>query len=350
MVSLKRVTKQRQLVVQCETHLLSKFPGTLMIDLDTPLNALLDSSHGKPRLLVVDDQPINIQVMYQAFAGDYQVFMATNGEQALAICKNNPPDLVLLDVVMPGMDGFEVCARLKADEATSHIPVIFVTAHNDASEETHGLSVGAVDFIAKPVNPAVVRARVKTHLTVKLQSDVLRKLVFLDGLSGVFNRRYFDQQISIEWGRSKRNNSPLSLILLDVDFFKLYNDHYGHQAGDDTLRMIAVTLKNALRRPADLVARYGGEEFACVLPETSFEDAMHLAAELERQIRAKAIPHATSPIHKDVTVSLGVATREGNTDGDTPMLIGLADNQLYRAKHTGRARVCGEVLSSTRAS
>jgi len=321
-----------------------------MIDLDTPLDALLDSSHGKPRLLVVDDQPINIQVMYQAFAGDYQVFMATNGEQALAICKNNPPDLVLLDVVMPGMDGFEVCTRLKADAATSHIPVIFVTAHNDASEETHGLSVGAVDFIAKPVNPAVVRARVKTHLMLKFQSDVLRKLVFLDGLSGVFNRRYFDQQISIEWGRSVRGNSPLSLILLDVDYFKLYNDHYGHQAGDDTLRLIAVTLKSALRRPADLVARYGGEEFACVLPETSFEDAMNLAGELERKVREKAIPHATSPVNKVVTVSLGVATREGNTDGDAPLLIGLADNQLYNAKHTGRGRVCGEVLAPKAAS
>jgi diguanylate cyclase (GGDEF)-like protein len=316
-----------------------------MIDLDTPLNALLDSSHGKPRLLVVDDQPINIQVMYQAFAGDYQVFMATNGEQALAICKNNPPDLVLLDVVMPGMDGFEVCTRLKADAATSHIPVIFVTAHNDASEETHGLSVGAVDFIAKPVNPAVVRARVKTHLTLKFQSDVLRKLVFLDGLSGVFNRRYFDQQISIEWARSVRGNSPLSLILLDVDYFKLYNDHYGHQAGDDTLRMIALTLKSALRRPADLVARYGGEEFACVLPETSFEDAMNLAGELERKVRERAIPHATSPVNNVVTVSLGVATREGNSDGDAPMLIGLADNQLYNAKHTGRGRVCGEIFA-----
>ncbi|MDE2419308.1 MAG: diguanylate cyclase [Burkholderiales bacterium] len=316
-----------------------------MIDLDTPLNALLDSSHGKPRLLVVDDQPINIQVMYQAFAGEFQVFMATNGEQALAICKNNPPDLVLLDVVMPGMDGFEVCTRLKADPATSHIPVIFVTAHNDAAEETHGLSVGAVDFIAKPVNPAVVRARVKTHLTLKFQSDVLRKLVFLDGLSGVFNRRYFDQQISTEWARSVRSNSPLSLILLDVDYFKLYNDAYGHQAGDDTLRLIAVTLKGALRRPADLVARYGGEEFACVLPDTSFEDAMNLAGELERKVRDRAIEHSASPVAQVVTISLGVATREGNTDGDAPMLIGLADNQLYRAKHTGRGRVCGEILA-----
>jgi diguanylate cyclase (GGDEF)-like protein len=317
-----------------------------MIDLETPVAALLDSTHGKPKLLVVDDQPINIQVMYLAFAGDYHVFMATSGEQALTVCKNNPPDLILLDVVMPGMDGFEVCTRLKSDQTTSHIPVIFVTAHTDAAQETHGLSVGAVDFIAKPVNPDVVRARVKTHLTLKFQSDLLRKLVFLDGLSGVFNRRYFDQQISTEWARSVRSNSPLSLILLDVDFFKLYNDRYGHQAGDDALRTIAMALKSTLRRPADLVARYGGEEFACVLPDTSFEDAMSIAQELESKIRNQGIPHEKSTVDHVVTISLGLATRDGNTDGDAPALIGLADKLLYQAKHTGRGRVCGEVLTN----
>jgi diguanylate cyclase (GGDEF)-like protein len=338
-------------MVQCKT-LISEFNHTrqAMIDLDTPLNALLDSTHGKPRLLVVDDQPINIQVMYQAFAGDFQVFMATSGEQALTICRSNPPDLVLLDIMMPGMNGFEVCTQLKADEATSHIPVIFVTAHNDPAEETHGLSVGAVDFISKPVNPAVVRARVKTQLTVKFQSDVLRKLVFLDGLSGVFNRRYFDQQIAAEWGRSVRASSPLSLLLLDVDYFKLYNDRYGHQAGDDTLRLIAVTLKATLRRPADLVARYGGEEFACILPETSFEDAMALARTLENKVRECAIAHENSTVAPVVTVSIGVATREGNTDGDAPALIGLADNQLYQAKHSGRGRVSGGVLAPSKAT
>jgi diguanylate cyclase (GGDEF)-like protein len=317
-----------------------------MIDLETPVAALLDSTHGKPKLLVVDDQPINIQVMYQAFAGDYQVFMATGGEQALAVCRNNPPDLILLDVVMPGMDGFEVCALLKGDDSTRHIPIIFVTGHTDAAQETHGLSVGAVDFIAKPVNPDVVRARVKTHLTLKFQSDLLRKLVFLDGLSGVFNRRYFDQQISIEWARSVRSNSPLSLILVDVDFFKLYNDRYGHQAGDDALRMIAVTLKSCLRRPADLVARYGGEEFACVLPDTSFEDAMTLARDMENKVREAAIPHEGSTVSKHITISAGLATREGNVDGDAPALIGLADSLLYVAKQSGRGRVCGEIFGS----
>ena len=315
-----------------------------MIDLDKPVAALLDSTHGKPKLLVVDDQPINIQVMYQAFSGDYQVFMATGGEQALTICKNNPPDLVLLDVVMPNMDGFEVCRRLKADETTRHIPVIFVTAHTDSAQETHGLSVGAVDFIAKPVNPDVVRARVKTHLTLKFQSDLLRKLVFLDGLSGVFNRRYFDQQISTEWARSSRNNTPLSLILLDVDFFKFYNDRYGHQAGDDALRSIADTLKSCLRRPADLVARYGGEEFACVLPETGFEDAMTLAKDLEQKVREMQIPHESSSVAKFVTISVGLATKETSIGGEVQDLIGLADHLLYEAKHSGRGRVCGALL------
>ena len=321
-----------------------------MTTLDTPMDSLLDSAHGKPKLLVVDDQPINIQVMHQVFGGDYQVFMATSGAQALSICQTNPPDLVLLDIVMPEMDGFEVCTQLKANDATCNIPVIFVTAHTDAAQETHGLSLGAVDFIAKPVNPAVVRARVKTHLTLKFQSDLLRKLVFLDGLSGVFNRRYFDQQLGVEWARSTRSSSPLSAIMLDVDHFKLFNDHYGHQAGDDCLRQIAVTLKTCLKRPGDLVARYGGEEFACILPDTSFNDAMSLANELERKVRALSIAHAHSSVTGVITVSVGVATRTVDSTEDAAALIGLADAQLYDAKQSGRGRVCGAQLGTAGAA
>lgn len=320
-----------------------------MFNDDTPIAKLLDATQGKPRLLVVDDQPINIQVMYQIFAADYQVFMATGGAQALAICKDKPMDLVLLDVVMPGMDGFAVCTQLKADEATRNIPVIFVTAHDDPAQETRGLEVGAVDFIAKPVNPAVVRARVKTHLLLKQQSDLLRKLVFLDGLTGVFNRRYFDQQLAIEWARAARNDSPLSVILLDVDFFKRYNDHYGHQAGDDCLQQIAMTLKDALKRPADVVARYGGEEFVCILPDIRFDDAMLMARQLEQQVRAKEIPHEKSDVSPFVTISLGVATRSkqetntiaGKTASDSAALVALADTRLYFAKNNGRGQAYG---------
>ncbi len=316
---------------------------------DDAIAKLLDARAGKPKLLVVDDQPINIQVLYQIFAADFQVFMATAGAQALAICKDNPPDLILLDVVMPGMDGFAVCTELKTDALTRNIPVIFVTAHDDPAQETHGLEVGAVDFIAKPVNPAVVRARVKTHLMLKLQSDLLRKLVFLDGLTGVFNRRYFDQQLAIEWARAARSESALSVILIDVDFFKPYNDHYGHQAGDDCLRQIATTLKAALKRPADLVARYGGEEFVCILPDTSFEDAMRMAQQLEQQVRAKQIPHQQSDISPVVTISLGVAARSeqdpslisANRPSDSAALLALADARLYLAKSQGRGQACG---------
>jgi len=317
-----------------------------MLNDDTPIAKLLNSGSDKPKLLVVDDQPINIQVMHQIFAADFQVFMATSGTQALALCKDNPPDLVLLDIVMPGMDGFEVCGQLKADAATRDIPVIFVTAHTDAAQETRGLEVGAVDFISKPVNPAVVRARVKTHLTLKLQSDVMRKLVFLDGLTGVYNRRYFDQQLAMEMSRAVRNQSPLSLIMLDVDFFKRFNDHYGHQTGDDCLRQIAATLKTGLRRPADLVARYGGEEFACILPETDLTDAMAMARELEQQVRNLGIAHVTSGTAPVVTISLGVAGRQANTPGDADALLAAADVQLYKAKNAGRGRACGDTQTS----
>jgi PleD family two-component response regulator len=245
-------------------------------------NALLADLHGlvperKPRLLLVDDQAINIQVMHRVFAQDCQVFMATSGTQAIRICEEQSPDLVLLDIEMPGMDGFEVCRRLKAHELTRHIPVIFVTAHADPAQETQGLELGAVDFIAKPINPPVLRARARTQLLLKFQSDVLRDLVYIDGLTTLFNRRYFDQQFDMEWSRSTRQDTELSLILLDVDFFKRYNDHYGHQLGDECLREIGRVLKGSLRRATDVVARYGGEEFVCLLPDTPHDQAMKLA-------------------------------------------------------------------------
>jgi len=302
--------------------------------------------HPKPRLLVVDDQPINIQVLYQIFGADYQVFMATSGAQALEMCQKNQPDLILLDVVMPDMDGFEVCAKIKENPETRAIPVIFLTAFSNAAEETRGLQLGAVDFIAKPVNPAVVQARVKTHLTVKQQSDILRELAFLDGLTGVYNRRFFDQQLQVEMARSIRTDNPLAVIMLDIDYFKRYNDHYGHQVGDECLRQIALTLKGCLRRPADLLARYGGEEFVCILPETDFEAALDLAANMEQTVRSLQIPHAGSEMAAIVTISLGVAGRGDDRLDSAEALLVLADKQLYKAKEAGRGRVCGSLLES----
>lgn len=317
-----------------------------MFEQDSVLGSFPGVITHRPRLLVVDDQPLNIQVIHHALAQDCQVLMATSGKQALELCQNQLPDLILLDVEMPEMDGFEVCQRLKADETTRHIPVIFVTAHSNSDFETRGLELGAVDFISKPVNASVLRARVKSHLLLKLQSDVLRSLVFFDGLTGVYNRRYFDQQLAREWARSSRSGLPLSLVILDVDFFKRFNDRYGHQAGDDCLRQIADVLKNGLRRLTDMVARYGGEEFVCLLPDTPLDQAMEIARHLQTLVRTRAIVHEDSEVDKVVTISLGVASATGNSE-DAQALLALADLQLYNAKHSGRGCARGAALAVT---
>jgi diguanylate cyclase (GGDEF)-like protein len=263
------------------------------------------------------------------------------------MCTGKQPDLVLLDVEMPGMDGYEVCRRLKADAATRDIPVIFVTAHSDEDAETRGLDAGAVDFISKPINPRIVRARVKTQLMLKAQSDLLRHWVYVDGLTGVHNRRYFDERLRSEWGRAVRNGTLLSVVLIDVDFFKRYNDRYGHQAGDDCLRRVAATLKSGLRRPGDLIARYGGEEFACLLPDTGLSGALQLAGQLGQLVHDRHIEHADSAVAPVVTVSQGVCCKTAEAAGSAEALLREADAQLYAAKAQGRHRACGSELAAS---
>ena len=310
------------------------------------LTDLLDGQAKQASLLLVDDQPINIQALYRIFSADYRVLMATSGAKALAQCREDPPDLVLLDVVMPDMDGHEVCRRLKNDAATRHIPVIFVTAHNETAEETCGFEEGAVDFIAKPVHPATVRARVKTHITLKRQSDLLRQMVFIDGLTGVYNRRCFDERLGAEWRRAVRSVTSIGLLMLDIDHFKRYNDRYGHQQGDDTLRQVALAIKGCLLRPGDLLARYGGEEFACILPLTDYAGALGVADRIEQCVRGLQIPHADADSAAVVTISVGLALASPLRDTGVDALLALADAQLYCAKHSGRGRVCGAQLTA----
>ena len=300
----------------------------------------------RPRLLVVDDHRANIQALFQAFQADHKVQMATSGEQALALCRSHPPDLVLLDVVMPGMDGFEVCRQLKADDTTKDIPVIFVTGHNEEEAETLGLDVGAVDFISKPINPRIVRARVKTHLTMKRQSDLLRQWVYIDGLTGVCNRRYFDEHLKSEWDRAVRLGTPLSVALVDVDLFKRYNDHYGHQAGDDCLRRVAAVMKASLQRPTDMAARYGGEEFALLMPDTDANGALHLAGRVRHGLSEAHIDHADSSVGPLLTISIGVSTWASGVVSNAAALLKAADAQLYVAKSRGRDQACSALLSS----
>lgn len=299
------------------------------------LHGITDSAR-RQSLLIVDDQPINIQTLYQIFQDDYEVFFATSGTEALKFCSTRLPDLILLDVMMPEMDGLEVCRQLQKDKVTAAIPIIFVTAQNEPLDETKAFEAGGVDFISKPVNPIVVRARVRTHLTLKAQTDMLRALVFIDGLTGVANRRRFDECLDTEWRHCRRTASSLSLLMIDIDHFKLYNDHYGHQSGDVCLKTVAQTLKSHFSRPHDLVARYGGEEFVCLLPGCEPEGALLKAQQLCQAIAHLHIPHATSPTAPNVTISIGVASFKPTADDTPDMLIAQADALLYKAKHSGR--------------
>ncbi|RDZ25952.1 diguanylate cyclase [Lysobacter silvisoli] len=293
----------------------------------------------RARLLVVDDQPINIRALHEVFSADHDVFMATNGAQALAFCRQTPPDLVLLDVVMPDMSGLEVCRALKADAQTESIPVIFVTSLDDPAEEAACWDAGGVDFITKPINALTVRNRVRAHLTLKLQSDLLRRMAWVDGLTGVANRRQFDERLEREWQRCRRAGQPLSASIVDIDHFKAYNDTYGHLAGDDCLRQVAAAIEGSLARAGDLVARTGGEEFTCLLPEIDLDGALTVVENVERAVRALGIVHAGSELGV-VTVSIGVASARADGESTIAGLLTQADNGLYRAKRAGRARVC----------
>lgn len=300
----------------------------------------LDERLGRPKLLLVDDQPMNIRVLHQLFRYECDVHMATGGEQAIEVCKALLPDLILLDVVMEGMDGHEVCRRLKADPLTQDIPIIFLSANGEEDDEAIGLELGAVDYIGKPFNPMIVRARVKTHLTLKRQGDYLRSMAMLDGLTGVANRRKLEARLEAAWSQACRDNGPLSLIMIDVDYFKKYNDHYGHQSGDQCLRRLAMALAATLNRPYDLLARYGGEEFACLLPDTDLAGAERVAQKMLAAVAELRIEHLASEVGPQVSLSLGVATVLASARLTPQELLRCADEQLYLAKAGGRARVC----------
>ncbi|MBT0959839.1 diguanylate cyclase [Denitromonas iodatirespirans] len=295
-------------------------------------------------ILIVDDIPSNIQTLAAVLKDDYTLYFATSGAKALELCLQRPPDLVLLDVMMPGMDGFELCRRIKSEPLTCDVPVIFVTARSDVEDETLGLEAGAIDFVGKPISPPIVRARVRNHLQLKRQADMLRKLSFRDGLTGIANRRAFDEALDRAWRRGARTGTPVSLILLDVDHFKAYNDFYGHQGGDDCLREMAQLMAARAGRPDDLTARYGGEEFACLLPGTDAEGALTVGHSIIDALAERRLPHAASPTAGWITVSVGIASRVPDTADAPATLLAAADAALYQAKAGGRNRLCVSTL------
>lgn len=304
------------------------------LEMDTPS----DCSNAKPILLLVDDQPLNIRALNELFRFDHDVYMATDGEQAIELAQKLLPDLILLDVVMPGIDGYEVCRRLKANPMTSDIPIIFVSARGEEEDEAKGLELGAVDYIGKPFHPGIARARVKTYLTLKLQNDYLKNIASLDGLTGIPNRRAFEQRLTAAWNQSCRDVGWLGLILIDIDYFKRFNDCYGHLAGDQCLRRVARALEKGTKRPFDMVARYGGEEFVCILPGTDLAGAASVATQLAAAVNALQIPHSESSVADTVTISQGVVSLQPLTGQDPSRLLIMADQELYKAKESGRAR------------
>lgn len=310
-------------------------------------------------VLIVDDNVTNLKVATEHLkAVGYEVLTARDGESALERAVLAQPDVILLDVQMGGIDGFETCRRLKINTQTSAIPVIFMTVLTNVEDKLKGFEAGGVDYVPKPFQVEELLARVNTHLTLyrlqrRLQNEIserkaaemalrkanieLQRLAVIDGLTQIANRRRFDEYLQGHW--QPPIAGPLSLLICDVDFFKRFNDGYGHQAGDYCLQRVAQGISAAVNREQDLVARYGGEEFAVVLPDTDLAGAQLLAEKIQQFIRNLKIFHAYSEINPFVTLSIGVACVYPEREPEPKKLIAAADAALYKAKQSGRNRV-----------
>jgi diguanylate cyclase (GGDEF)-like protein len=297
-------------------------------------------------ILIVDDEVTNIEILNAALEDEYEICFATSGEEAIKTALAVLPDLILLDVLMPGIDGYEVCRRLKEDPLIADVPIIFTTGLDDQEAEIRGLSLGAIDYVTKPISPAIVRARVRNHIELKKMRDELAELAVTDVLTGLSNRRRLEKSLKVETARLSRKSEWLSVVMLDIDFFKQFNDTYGHPAGDRCIVMVAAALNRAVHRAADLTARYGGEEFACVLPGEELEGAMVVARNIIAQVQSLGIPHRGSAAAAWVTVSVGVASAICLPGMAPELWIKAADRQLYLAKASGRNNVVGTIFDT----
>lgn len=313
-------------------------------------------------ILIVDDRPENLFVLESILEGmNCNIIKAISGNQALSLMIDYEFALVLLDVQMPEMDGFETAELMRSNSRTRYIPIIFVTAISKEQKCIFkGYEVGAVDYLFKPIEPIILQSKVKVFielynqkLLVEEQSTLLKRRVqeltelrannnrlqdlsIKDSLTGISNRRHFDQFIETSFKNSIRLGKPLSLIMIDIDHFKLYNDNYGHQKGDDCIIRVATTMALSVKRPMDLVARYGGEEFAVVLNETDKSGAMIVAQKIRNDINELSLPHGYSYIAPHITLSLGVATIIPSQSYSIKEFINRADKALYKAKKRGR--------------
>ena len=307
-------------------------------------------------LIIEDTLTSATLVCHQLGKMGLETVHARDGESGIELFKAERPDLILLDIIMPGLDGFEVARRIRQLEKDGEwTPIIFLTARTGDEDLERGIEVGGDDYLIKPVSEIVLKAKVRAMqriaqmrysllvLTRKLDeaNRELTRLSTADGLTGIANRRRFDETLLKEWRRCAREERPLSLLLVDVDFFKPYNDSYGHQVGDECLKAVARTLAQALHRPSDLAARYGGEEFGVILPGTDEQGALAVAESLREAVQQLGITHRFSDVAQVVTISIGLACmtpQRGNESGFI-RLLKEADEALYQAKTGGRNRI-----------
>lgn len=302
----------------------------------------------QPSVLVVDDDRLTRLLLRQALEHEnYRVIEVSNGEDCLKIYGELQPNLILLDAMMPMMTGFECCEKLSKLENIEYTPILIITGLEDESTINWAFQVGATDYITKPINAAILRQRVRllierSQLFRELEeaNRKLYDLATVDGLTQVFNRRFFDDYLTREWLRSIREGIPLSLILCDIDYFKLYNDTYGHVAGDICLKKVAHAVNQAASRAADITSRYGGEEFAVILPNTSVKGAIHVAQRIQTNIQALSLPHKASTTSEYITVSQGIASIIPQRNNAIDEIMLAADHFLYQAKKRGRNQYC----------
>ena len=295
-------------------------------------------SDKKNSVLVVDDEHANIMTLKHILGSDYKVYVAKNGNDAVEIADESSPDVILLDIIMPDMDGYETLEKLQHSEKTKDIPVIFITGLSNADDEEKGLELGASDYITKPFSPAIVKLRVKNQIKIVEQMRLIEELSMTDQLTNLPNRRGFDARMKMEWGRALRDHSPISVLLFDIDKFKTYNDTFGHGQGDVALYTFARALEDAIHRPSDFGARWGGEEFIALLPNTDSKGASTVAETIRKSVEDMIIP-CNDERAKKITVSIGAYTCTDEQSENISDCISKADTALYYSKEHGRNRV-----------
>ncbi|MDR0456510.1 MAG: diguanylate cyclase [Treponema sp.] len=301
------------------------------------MDKVMDDVH-KNTLLLVDDEKSNLKLLTLILGPEYTIYTATNGANAIEKAKEYMPDLILLDIVMPGMDGYETLSELRKCDKTQKIPVVFITGLNSSEDEEKGLSLEAADYISKPFSAMIVKLRVRNQIQMVNQLRTIEHLSRIDQLTNIPNRRSFDERLRIEWNHALREQMPISILILDVDKFKTFNDTYGHQNGDIVLQTVAKVISRLPRRSSDFAARWGGEEFVVLLPNTRLAAAMDIAEKIRADIEKEELPRIDNTIIR-VTVSIGVHTQVPAQADSVNAFISSADKALYAAKETGRNRV-----------